>query len=77
MINDFYDNQNPFLYFQVGHIFPIQNLIESMIWKFTFDEFISNKQNQIFYGLLFMELNNYSGLIDTTTDNKIKNTILD
>lgn len=76
VINDFYENEIPYLHFKVGKVFPIQNLIESMLWKFSFNEFISNRQNQIFYELLFMELNNYTQLINSKDENKFKNIIL-
>lgn len=49
-----------YLYFQVGDVLPIQNLLENLLW--TLEEKLPNKRRilQISMGLLFLQLMNHT-----------------
>jgi AraC-like DNA-binding protein/mannose-6-phosphate isomerase-like protein (cupin superfamily) len=50
----------PYLYFHVGDVLPIQNLVENLIWSLRSGS--SDRQiNEITMGLLFLQLLQYTG----------------
>lgn len=56
-----------YLYFRVGNIAPVQNLIENLIWNITGSHSSFSNINQLTMGLLFLTLTEYT---DTLSQSK-------
>jgi AraC-like DNA-binding protein len=58
-----------YIHFKVSDIIPIQNLVENMIWTIWNKQPNKRSINQITMGLLFLQLMNYTDLMETYTGN--------
>lgn len=56
-----------YLYFRVGNIAPVQNLVENLIWNITGSHSSFSNINQLTMGLLFLTLTEYT---DTLSQSK-------
>ena len=56
-----------YLYFRVGNIAPVQNLVENLIWNITGNHSSFSNINQLTMGLLFLTLTEYT---DTLSQSK-------
>ncbi len=68
-LNFLYLQRMDYLYFKIGNILPIQNLLENMIWTIINKQTYRNTVNQITMGLLFLNLLEYT---DTLYQDNIK-----
>jgi AraC-like DNA-binding protein/mannose-6-phosphate isomerase-like protein (cupin superfamily) len=57
------DDKTNYLHFEVSNILPVQNLIENLIWTLLYNQPNKHSSNQITFGLLMIQLANYSNLI--------------
>ena len=55
-----------YLYFRVGNIAPVQNLVENLIWNITSSHGSFNNINQLTMGLLFLTLTEYTDTLSQT-----------
>lgn len=66
-----------YMHFKVAEIFPIQNLIENMIWTIWNKQSNKRSINQITMGLLFLQLMNHMECMETNTENRQQKLIID
>lgn len=60
------DNElSGYLHFKVSDIFPVQNLVENMIWSIIYKQPNKRSINQATMGLLFLQLMNYMDKMET------------
>ena len=65
--------QSGYLHFKVAEIFPIQNLVENLIWTVLYKEPNKRSIQQVTMGLLFLQLMNQMERMETAeTDSKQK-----
>lgn len=62
-----------YLHYKVADVFPIQNLIENLVWSFMYKQTNYNQINQTTIGLLFMQLINYTDKLDQRYPEQIPN----
>jgi AraC-like DNA-binding protein len=66
-----------YIHFKVSDIIPIQNLVENMIWTIWNRQPNKRSINQITMGLLFLQLMNYTDLMETNTENDRQKLVID
>ena len=59
-----------YIHFKVADILPIQNLLENLIWSIWHRQSNKRSINQITIGLLFLQLMNYTGRMETSSGNR-------
>ena len=60
--------ESTFLFFRVAEVLPIQHLMENLLWNMVTETQNRRELNQLTFALLFMQLINYTGCLQYTTE---------